>query len=67
MQRFCAEYVVSVKVSDVMITSDETQEEVIDKIKKLGVDKLREWVVGDMIDPEGMIITENIRITDKGL
>ena len=50
-----------------MITSDETQEEVKNKIKKLGEEKLRKWVSGSMFDPEGLVITEDIKITDKGL
>jgi methionine synthase II (cobalamin-independent) len=36
MERFCAEYHITVKVFDVMITSDETPEEVKEKIKKAG-------------------------------
>ena len=67
MQRYCAEYLVTVKVSDVMITSDDTQEEVKEKIKKLGQEKLRKWVNGSMFDPDGLVINEDIKITDKGL
>ena len=67
MQRYCAEYLVTVKVSDVMITTDETQEEVKEKIKQLGQEKLRKWVTGNMFDPEGLVINEDIKITDKGL
>ena len=67
MQRYCAEYLVTVKVSDVMITTDETQEEVKERIKKLGQEKLRKWVTGNMFDPEGLVINEDIKITDKGL
>jgi uncharacterized Ntn-hydrolase superfamily protein len=67
MQRYCAEYLVTVKVSDVMITTDETQEEIKEKIKKLGQEKLRKWVTGNMFDPEGLVINEDIKITDKGL
>jgi hypothetical protein len=50
-----------------MITSDETHEEVKEKIKKLGEEKLRKWVTGNMFDPDGLVISENIKITDKGL
>jgi len=67
MQRYCAEYLVTVKVSDVMITSDDTQEEVREKIKKLGQDKLRKWVNCLMFDPDGLVINEDIKITNKGL
>ena len=67
MQRYCAEYIITIKVSDVMITSDETHEEVKEKIKKLGEEKLRKWVTGNMFDPDGLVISENIKITDKGL
>ena len=67
MQRYCADYIVTVKVSDVMITSDETQEEIKEKIKKLGEEKLRKWVSNTLFDPEGLVITEDIKITDKGL
>lgn len=67
MQRYCAEYIVTIKVSDVMFNSNETQEEINEKIKILGEEKLRKWVTGNMFDPEGLVITENIKITDKGL
>lgn len=67
MQRYCAEYIIRVKVSDMMITSDETEEDVKEKIKKEGQDKLRKWVMGTMFDPEGLVINEDVKITDKGL
>ena len=37
MQRYCAEYSVTVRVSDVMFTSDETQEE-IKEVAQSGVE-----------------------------
>lgn len=67
MQRYCAEYTVTVRVSDVMFNSDETQEEITDKIKKLGQEKLRKWVTGNMFDPEGFVFSDDIKITNKGL
>ncbi len=67
MQRYCAEYTITVKVSDVMITTDETENEVKEKIKKAGQDKLYKWVKGKILDPDGVVFIENIKITDKGL
>ncbi len=67
MQRYCAEYTVKVKVSDVMFTSDETEQEIKDKIKSVGQDKLRKWITGNMFDPDKVVFEEDIRITDKGL
>jgi hypothetical protein len=56
-----------VKVSDVMFTSDETEQEIKDKIKSVGQDKLRKWITGNMFDPDKVVFEEDIRITDKGL
>ena len=67
MQRYCAEYTVKVKVSDVMFTSDESEQEVKDKIRSVGQDKLRKWITGNMFDPDKVVFEEDIRITDKGL
>lgn len=67
MQRYCAEYSVTVRVSDVMFTSDETQEEIKEKIKKIGKEKLTKWVNQKMFDPEGLVFSEEIKITTKGL
>ena len=67
MQRYCAEYTIKVKVYDVMITSDETDIEVKEKIKKVGQDKLSKWVSGTIIDTENEFFIEDVKITDKGL
>ena len=67
MQRYCAEYTVKVKISDVMFTSDESEQEIKDKIRSVGQDKLRKWITGNMFDPDKVVFEEDIRITDKGL
>jgi hypothetical protein len=67
MQRYCTEYTVKVRISDVMITSDETEREVKEKIKKIGQENLKKWINGVIYDPEGLVFIEDIKITDKGL
>jgi hypothetical protein len=67
MQRYCAEYTIKVKVYDVMITSDETDIEIKEKIKKVGQDKLSKWVLGTILDTENEVFIEDVKITDKGL
>ena len=67
MQRYCTEYTVKVRVSDVMITSDETEIEVKEKIKKIGQENLKKWINGVIYDPESLVFIEDIKITDKGL
>ena len=67
MQRYCAEYTIKVKVSDVMITTDETEEEVKSKIKKKGQEMLRKFLNGNMFDPDGVVFDDEVKITDKGL
>jgi hypothetical protein len=67
MQRYCTEYTVKVRISDVMITSDETEREVNEKIKKIGQENLKKWINGVIYDPEGLVFIEDIKITDKGL
>lgn len=67
MQRYCAEYTIKVKVSDVMITTDETEEEVKNKIKKKGQDIIRKFLTGYMFDPDGTVFEDEVRVTDKGL
>lgn len=67
MQRYCAEYIVRVRVSDVMITTEDTEEQVKEKLKKQGRENLRKWFDGRIIDPDGINFFEDITITDKGL
>ena len=67
MQRYCAEYIVRVRVSDVMITSDENEEQIKEKILKQGRENLRKWSEGRIIDPDKINFFEEVRITDKGL
>lgn len=67
MQRYCAEYTVRVRVSDVMITTEDTEEQVKEKLKKQGRENLRKWADGRIIDPDGINFFEDIKITDKGL
>jgi hypothetical protein len=67
MQRYCAEYIIKVKVSDIMITSDETEIEVKEKIKKIGQENIKKWINGVIYDPEGLVFAEDIKIIDKGL
>jgi hypothetical protein len=65
MQRVSAEYVVSVKIEDLMWTSDET--DVNAKIIELGKKQLKKYLNGKMFDPDGKVITEQIKIIAKGL
>lgn len=67
MQRYCAEYIVRVRVTDVMITTDDADEQIKEKIKKQGKENLRKWVDGRIIDPDGINFFEEVNITEKGL
>lgn len=67
MQRYCAEYIVRVRLSDVMITSNENEEEIKGKILKQGKESLKKWIDGKIFDPDGINFFEEIKITDKGL
>lgn len=67
MQRYCAEYTVKVRVCDVMITTDESEEQIKEKIKKQAKTNLVKWIDGRIFDPEGINFFDDIKITDKGL
>lgn len=67
MQRYCAEYTVKVRVCDVMITTDESEEQIKEKIKKQAKANLVKWIDGRIFDPEGINFFDDIKITDKGL
>lgn len=67
MQRYCAEYTVKVRVCDIMNTTNESEEQIKEKIKKQGKENLQKWIDGRIFDPEGVNFFDDIKITDKGL
>jgi hypothetical protein len=67
MQRVSAEYTITVKVSDIMNTSIETEPDIDLMIKEEGRKLIKKYLDGKLFDPENNIITEQIKITEKGL
>jgi hypothetical protein len=67
MQRVCAEYTITVKVTDVMKVSDDTEQDIDSLIKQEGQKIMKKYLNGKLFDPENKVITEKIKITEKGL
>jgi hypothetical protein len=67
MQRISAEYTITVKVTDVMKVSDDTEQDIDSLIKQEGQKIMKKFLNGKLFDPENKVITEKIRITQKGL
>jgi hypothetical protein len=67
MQRVCAEYTITVKVMDVMNVSDETEQNIDSLIKQAGQKIMKKYLNGKLFDPDNKVITEQIKITEKGL
>ena len=67
MQRISAEYTITVKVPDFMNTSIETEPDIDSMIKEEGRKLIKKYLDGKLFDPENNIITEQIKITEKGL
>lgn len=67
MQRISAEYTITVKVTDVMKVSDDTEQDINQLIKEVGQKKIKKYLSGKLFDPENNVITEQIKITEKGL
>ena len=67
MQRISAEYTITVKVSDIMNTSNENEPDIDSMIKEEGRKLIRKYLNGELFDPENNVITEQIKITEKGL
>ena len=67
MQRISAEYTITIKVSDIMNTSIETEPDIDSMIKEEGRKLIKKYFDGKLFDPENNIITEQIKITEKGL
>jgi hypothetical protein len=67
MQRISAEYTITVKVVDVMNTSTETEPDINSMIKEEGRKLIKKYLDGKLFDPENNVITEQIKITEKGL
>ena len=67
MQRVSAEYTITVKVSGIMNTSIETEPDIDSMIKEEGRKLIKKYLDGKLFDPENNIITEQIKITEKGL
>ena len=67
MQRISAEYTITVKVTDVMNVSDDTEQDINQLIKEVGQKKIKKYLSGKLFDPENNVIREQIKITEKGL
>lgn len=67
MERFTGEYVVKIKVSDVFVSSESTDEDLKNKIKEEGQRKLGRWINNVLFDPDNKIISEEVIIKHKGI
>jgi len=67
MQRISAEYTITVKVTDVMKVSDDTEQDINQLIKEVGQKIMKKYLNGKLFDPENNVIREQIKITEKGL
>jgi hypothetical protein len=67
MQRISAEYTITVKVTDVMKVSDDTEQDINQLIKEVGQKIMKKYLSGKLFDPENNVIREQIKITEKGL
>ena len=67
MQRVCAEYTITVKVTDMMKVSDDTEQDIDSLIKQEGQKIIKKYLNGKLFDPDNKVITEKIKITEKGL
>ena len=67
MQRISAEYTITVKVSDIMNTSIETEPDIDSMIKEEGRKLIKKYLDGKLFDPENNVLKEQIKITEKGL
>jgi len=67
MQRVSAEYTITIKVSDIMNTSNETETDIDSMIKEEGRKLIKKYLDGKLFDPENNVLKEQIKITEKGL
>lgn len=67
MQRVCAEYTITVKVTDVMNVSDDTEQNIDSLIKQAGQKIMKKYLNRKLFDPDNKVIREQIKITEKGL
>jgi hypothetical protein len=67
MQRVSAEYTITVKVSNIMNTSIETEPDIDSMIKEEGCKLIKKYLDGKLFDPENNVLKEQIKITEKGL
>ena len=67
MHRVSAEYTITVKVTDVMNVSDDTEQNIDSLIKQAGQKIMKKYLNGKLFDPDNKVITEEIKITEKGL
>jgi hypothetical protein len=67
MQRTSAEYTITVKVLDIMNTSNETKPDIDSIITEEGRKLIKKYLNGKLFDPENNVIKEQIKITEKGL
>ena len=67
MQRTSAEYTITVKVLNIMNTSNETETDIDSMIKEEGRKLIKKYLDGKLFDPENNVLKEQIKITEKGL
>ena len=67
MQRVCAEYTITVKVTDVMKVSDDTEQDIDSLIKQEGQKIIKKYLNGKLFDPDNKVLREQIKITEKCL
>jgi hypothetical protein len=67
MQRPSAEYTITVKVLNIMNTSNETETDIDSMIKEEGRKLIKKYLDGKLFDPENNVLKEQIKITEKGL
>ena len=67
MQRISAEYTITVKVTDVMKVSDDTEQDINQLIKEVGQKIMKKYLSGKLFDTDNNVIREQIKITEKGL
>jgi hypothetical protein len=67
MENYSAEYMISVKVNNLILNSELSEEELNDRITQEGRKKIKDLIVGTLFDPDQKIFKEEIKITHKGI
>ena len=65
MANLDVEYTLTVKISEIYLDSNTSRDEAERKIKEMAKQRIVGWVSGSLLDPQGKVFSESIKVIPK--